>query len=99
MNRPNRWSAAVSSCKRHADAADYGADDLASGNLRIENTAGGDRIHHPGDTNDADLFVDLDLGEYRRMGEVAYLLFSSGSALASFSMRSTLPARIASAGD
>src|SRR5215831_14656168 len=53
--------------QRHADAADDGAENLAARELRVEDAAGRHRADHARDPDDAKLFIDLDLGEYRRM--------------------------------
>ena len=43
----------------HADAPDDAADDLAARGLRVQDLAGRDRVHDPGDANDAEVLVDL----------------------------------------
>ena len=53
--------------QRHADAADHGAENLATRELRVEDAAGRHRADHARDPDDAKLFIDLDLGEHRRM--------------------------------
>ena len=53
--------------QRHADAADDGAHDLAVRGLGIEDAAGGDRADDAGDTDHADLLVDLHFGEHGGM--------------------------------
>ncbi len=54
--------------QRHSDAADHRADNLTACDFRIKDAAGRDRADHPRDPNDAKLLIDLDLGEYRRVG-------------------------------
>ena len=53
--------------QRHADSADDGAHDLAVRRLGVEDAAGRDRADHAGDADHAELFVDLHLGENRRV--------------------------------
>jgi hypothetical protein len=56
--------------QRHADASYHGPKNLAARSRRIEDAAGRHGVDHARDPDDAELLVDLDLGEYRRMAEV-----------------------------
>ena len=51
--------------QRHADASDHGPENLAAGNLGIENAAGRHRADHARDPNDPELRIDPHLGEHR----------------------------------
>ena len=54
--------------QRHADAPHHAAHDLAARRLGVEDAPGRDRVDDAGDADHAELFVDLHLGEDRRMG-------------------------------
>src|SRR5262245_37421745 len=53
--------------QRHADSPDQAAQNLATCCLGIENAPPGNRAHHTLDLNGTQVFIDLDLREYRRV--------------------------------
>ena len=53
--------------QRHADAPHHAAHDLAARGLGVQDAPGRDRADDAGDADDAELLVDLHLGEDRRM--------------------------------
>ena len=53
--------------QRHADAPHHAAHDLAVRGLGVEDAPGRDRVDDARDADDAELLVDLHLGEDRRM--------------------------------
>ena len=68
MKRPSRWSVRVSSSSAMPRPIDHAAQDLAARGLRVQDLAGGHRIDDARDAHDAQLLVDLDLGEHGRVG-------------------------------